>query len=158
MTPPEIAPTPIDSCKRAGHRLGGYTTRVLGPTPGQRDRHSAKLNCSGKGGLGFRSEFPGVPLPPRVHLSQAEPIDLSTMQVSRPHLQSVANSLTALSSGPTPLNRLSQSVNANGPCRQASSEYGKCVARNYQQVERDSCLAEFMTFKQCVQQTVGKKW
>ncbi|OAV99702.1 hypothetical protein PTTG_00512 [Puccinia triticina 1-1 BBBD Race 1] len=80
------------------------------------------------------------------------------MQVSRPQLQSVSKGLTALSSGPTPLYRLSQSVNANGPCRQASLEYGKCVARNYQQVDRDSCLAEFLTFKQCVQQTVGKKW
>ncbi|KAA1122362.1 hypothetical protein PGTUg99_037078 [Puccinia graminis f. sp. tritici] len=80
------------------------------------------------------------------------------MQLSRPHLQSVSKGVAPVSTARSPLTRLSQSVGSHGPCHQAASVYGKCVATNYQQVEKDSCLMEFVSFKQCVQRTVGKKW
>ncbi|KAA1094600.1 hypothetical protein PGT21_026356 [Puccinia graminis f. sp. tritici] len=71
-----------------------------------------------------------------------------TMQLSRPHLQSASKGVAPVSTARTPLTRLSQAVGSHGPCHQAASVYGKCVATNYQQVEKDSCLMEF----------VGKKW
>ncbi|KAA1128987.1 hypothetical protein PGTUg99_018478 [Puccinia graminis f. sp. tritici] len=76
------------------------------------------------------------------------------MQLSRPHLQSASKGVAPVSTARTPLTRLSQAVGSHGPCHQAASVYGKCVATNYQQVEKDSCLMEFVSFKQCVQRTI----
>ncbi|PLW21494.1 hypothetical protein PCANC_05013 [Puccinia coronata f. sp. avenae] len=82
------------------------------------------------------------------------------MNLSRPHQQAITHGLgpTSGASASTPLARLGQTVGSKGTCRQFSEAYGKCVASNYQAIEKDSCKKEFENFKQCVQQCVGKKW
>ncbi|POV95789.1 hypothetical protein PSHT_15462 [Puccinia striiformis] len=69
------------------------------------------------------------------------------MQLSRDHLQSVPSGLAAST---PPLTRLSTSIATKG-----SLGYGKCVAQNYQSIEKDICKIEFENFKQCVQQSVS---
>ncbi|KAI9608346.1 hypothetical protein KEM48_003281 [Puccinia striiformis f. sp. tritici PST-130] len=74
------------------------------------------------------------------------------MQLSRTHLQSVPSGLAAST---PPLTRLSTSIATKGVCGQLSLGYGKCVAQNYQSIEKDICKIEFENFKQCVQQSVS---
>lgn len=50
-----------------------------------------------------------------------------------------------------PLKQMGQAV---GECHTQAQAYGQCMLRNYQEMERDRCAAEFRAFKTCVQTQV----
>ncbi|SAM66738.1 uncharacterized protein UBRO_12722 [Ustilago bromivora] len=47
---------------------------------------------------------------------------------------------------------------AAAKCSAEARVYGACVATNYENIERNMCQKEFLAFKACVQQKLGRKW
>ncbi|KAJ9478910.1 hypothetical protein PHBOTO_002432 [Pseudozyma hubeiensis] len=47
---------------------------------------------------------------------------------------------------------------AAAKCSSEARIYGQCVTANYENIERNMCQKEFIAFKACVQQKLGRKW
>ncbi|KAI7870828.1 hypothetical protein BDF14DRAFT_1417484 [Spinellus fusiger] len=43
-------------------------------------------------------------------------------------------------------------------CSSQASVYGRCITNSYKDVQKDMCLKEFQLFKECVQQSIKKRW
>ncbi|ODV84226.1 hypothetical protein CANARDRAFT_29382 [[Candida] arabinofermentans NRRL YB-2248] len=57
-----------------------------------------------------------------------------------------------------PTRQVTKLMNATMQCSQQSVLYGQCVLKNYENISKDACMAEFMNYKQCVQKHLGKRW
>ncbi|EGV64043.1 hypothetical protein CANTEDRAFT_114079 [Yamadazyma tenuis ATCC 10573] len=50
-------------------------------------------------------------------------------------------------------------IDVSAKCSVEGMAYGQCILKNYATISKDSCQAEFSSFKSCVQkQMSGKKW
>ncbi|GMM44558.1 hypothetical protein DAPK24_011330 [Pichia kluyveri] len=56
-----------------------------------------------------------------------------------------------------PVKQATRLMAATANCSELSIAYGKCIASKYQNMSKDACLKEFISFKTCVQQQLARK-
>lgn len=56
-----------------------------------------------------------------------------------------------------PTKQATRLMAATANCSELSMAYGKCIASKYQNMGKDACLQEFLSFKSCVQKQLGRK-
>ncbi|KAJ2045778.1 hypothetical protein GGI08_006713 [Coemansia sp. S2] len=43
-------------------------------------------------------------------------------------------------------------------CAAAATAYGRCVSASAETIGKHACQTQFLAFKACVQQSLGRKW
>lgn len=56
-----------------------------------------------------------------------------------------------------PVKQATRLMAATLNCSELSAAYGKCIASKYENMGKDACLKEFLSFKSCVQKQLGRK-
>lgn len=57
-----------------------------------------------------------------------------------------------------PMKQVTRLMSATMQCSELSAAYGSCMVKNYQNMNKDACLKEFMAYKRCVMQHLGRSF
>ncbi|EMR09185.1 hypothetical protein PNEG_03612 [Pneumocystis murina B123] len=49
-------------------------------------------------------------------------------------------------------------ISASKSCSILGTIYGKCIIKNTNNIQKDTCISEFQKFKNCLEKIIKRKW